>query len=119
MEASYLTTGHAARRLGIAKATLLRAMRRGAITPAAQTPGGCFRFRQDDVDAYARQLAALSSRSSTPHSGAVEAPCEQEARFQALVTATAHIVWNADGAGEVTDDLPLWRAFTGQTPAQI
>src|SRR5581483_9492898 len=100
----------------IAKATLLRAMRRGAIAPAAQTPGGCFRFRQDDVDAYARQLAAAAPRSARPTlRPAIVAPTEPEARYQALVTATAHIVWNTDGAGEATDDLPLWRAFTGQT----
>jgi PAS domain S-box-containing protein len=38
-----------------------------------------------------------------------------EARFRALVDASAQIVWTANGAGEAEEDSPSWRAFTGQT----
>jgi len=31
-------------------------MRRGALAPAYQTPGGYFRFRAADVEAYAQRL---------------------------------------------------------------
>lgn len=42
-----------------------------------------------------------------------------EARFRALVTATAEIVWTTDAAGNIDEDIPTWRAFTGQTPEQV
>ena len=38
-----------------------------------------------------------------------------KARFEALVQATAQIVWSTTPAGEVVEDSPTWRAFTGQT----
>jgi len=40
---------------------------------------------------------------------------DSEERFRALVTASAQIVWTTDAAGQVVDDSPSWRAFTGQT----
>ncbi len=42
---------------------------------------------------------------------------EQE-RFRALVLATSQIVWTTSPEGEV-EDIPEWRAFTGQTLEQI
>lgn len=36
-------------------------------------------------------------------------------RFQALVDASAEIVWTTDPDGTVQEDSPSWRAFTGQT----
>jgi len=53
----YWTSGVAARHLGIDKKTLLRAVRRGELTPASRTPRGYARFLPDDVLAYARRLA--------------------------------------------------------------
>jgi len=41
-----------------------------------------------------------------------------EARFHALVSASAQIVWTTDAEGAVVDDSPSWRAFTGQTYEQ-
>ena len=38
-----------------------------------------------------------------------------EAQFQALVEASAQIVWSTDVDGAVVDDSLSWRAFTGQT----
>ena len=43
---------------------------------------------------------------------------ENQTRYQALVKATAQIVWTTDATGAVMDDSPSWRAFTGQTYEQ-
>ncbi len=37
------------------------------------------------------------------------------ARLQALITASAQIVWATDADGKIEEDSPSWRAFTGQT----
>jgi PAS domain S-box-containing protein len=42
-----------------------------------------------------------------------------EERHRALVEATAQVVWTADARGEVVQDIPTWREFTGQTEAGI
>jgi PAS domain S-box-containing protein len=41
-----------------------------------------------------------------------------EARYQALVAATAQIVWTTSPAG-VVDDMPAWCAYTGQSVEQV
>lgn len=38
-----------------------------------------------------------------------------KAQLEALITASAQIVWTTDPDGEVEEDSPSWRAFTGQT----
>jgi len=43
---------------------------------------------------------------------------ETEERYRALVEAAAQIIWTTPADG-VVDDLPLWRAYTGQTVAQV
>jgi PAS domain S-box-containing protein len=40
---------------------------------------------------------------------------DNEARYRSLVTASAQIIWRTNAQGEVVDDLPTWRAFTGQS----
>lgn len=40
---------------------------------------------------------------------------ESEARFRALIEASAEIVWTTDSHGFIHDDSPSWRAHTGQT----
>ncbi len=57
MDDAYLSSGEAARHLGIAKVTLLRAVARGEITPRFRTPRGYTRFHAADVEAYARHLS--------------------------------------------------------------
>ncbi len=44
---------------------------------------------------------------------------ENEARYRSLVTASAQIVWTTNAQGEVLEDLPAWRAFTGQSYDEI
>jgi PAS domain S-box-containing protein len=43
---------------------------------------------------------------------------ETEERYRALVEAAAQIVWTTPADG-VVEDMPLWRAYTGQTVAQV
>ncbi len=38
-----------------------------------------------------------------------------EAKFQALVEASAQMVWITNAAGELAEETPSWQAFTGQT----
>jgi PAS domain S-box-containing protein len=51
--------------------------------------------------------------------GAVEAAARalgrSERRFRSLVEATSQMVWTTTPAGEVVEDSPSWRAFTGQS----
>jgi diguanylate cyclase (GGDEF)-like protein/PAS domain S-box-containing protein len=42
-----------------------------------------------------------------------------EERYRSLVVAIAQIVWTMDARGEVIEDLPTWRAFTGQSLEEI
>jgi PAS domain S-box-containing protein len=44
---------------------------------------------------------------------------DNEARYRSLVTASAQIVWTTNAQGEVLEDLPSWRAFTGQSCDEI
>jgi len=42
-----------------------------------------------------------------------------EARYRSLALATAQLVWTTDPQGQVVEDLPVWRAFTGQSQEEI
>jgi two-component system CheB/CheR fusion protein len=44
---------------------------------------------------------------------------ESEEKFRALVSASAQIVWTTDAEGNVVEDSPSWRAFTGQSFKQF
>lgn len=44
--------------------------------------------------------------------GALQA---SEARYRSFITATSRIVWRAYADGDVAEDSPTWRAYTGQT----
>ncbi len=94
-----LTTGEAAHLLSLSRYTLLRAVRRGDLTPAAQTPGGFHRFRPADVDAYGRTLSpvpAAASRGRTPPPAAPPTPLcglvEQAATGSVLADHEGHIL---------------------------
>jgi PAS domain S-box-containing protein len=39
---------------------------------------------------------------------------ESELRYRSLVTAASQIIWTTNAQGEVVDDIPMWRTFTGQ-----
>jgi PAS domain S-box-containing protein len=44
---------------------------------------------------------------------------ESEARFRALVDASAQIVWTTDAAGMAMEGSPSWCAYTGQAPEEM
>jgi len=48
----------------------------------------------------------------------IQAERRLERRYRGLVEATGQIVWSTNAAGEVVEDSPSWRAFTGQTLLQ-
>lgn len=43
----------------------------------------------------------------------------QEERYRNYVLGSSHLLWTANQAGDVFGDLPVWRAYTGQTEAEI
>ncbi|MEZ4236905.1 MAG: PAS domain-containing protein [Myxococcota bacterium] len=71
-----------------------------------------------DLTEQKRAEAAMRVLAATLEAKVAERTAEvrrSEARLQALVDASAQIVWAADGTGRVVEDSPSWRAFTGQS----
>lgn len=48
-----------------------------------------------------------------------EALRKSEERFRSLALATTQIIWITDATGELTEDMPMWRVFTGQSAEDI
>src|SRR5271165_1925007 len=44
---------------------------------------------------------------------------QSEERYRSLVVATAQIVWTTNPEGEVVEDMPMWRAFTGKSEEEL
>ncbi len=44
---------------------------------------------------------------------------KNEERYRSLVSATSQVVWTTNAGGQVTEDIPDWRAFTGQSKEEI
>ena len=55
----------------------------------------------------------------TRRRAAEEAMAETARRFRALVEASAQMVWTTDPQGNITEDSPSWRTFTGQSYKQL
>ena len=64
-------------------------------------------------DSLQRELAFLRQRVAELESQT--ALRESKEQFQALITASAQIVWTTDTDGVPIEDSPSWRAFTGQS----
>jgi PAS domain S-box-containing protein len=56
-----------------------------------------------------------AARDVTERNRAEEALRQSEDRYRSLVVATAQIIWTTNDRGEVCQDMPSWRAYTGQT----
>ncbi len=44
---------------------------------------------------------------------------QNEARYRSLAIATSQAVWTTDPLGQVVEDIPYWRALTGQSEAAV
>jgi len=129
-EERLLSTGEAARRLGLTRHTLARAVRRGDLVPALRTPGGAYRFRPAAIAAYARRLGADDPLALFPADRPDAPPDPRQRRadppappaglaaltthLATLAQAAAHPVGAADASDVVlTDILRLITASLG------
>ncbi len=62
-----------------------------------------YRRSRQRTAAYERELAVRAS----------------EARYRSYIEVTGQLGWTTNGAGEVVEDIPAWREFTGQTREEI
>jgi PAS domain S-box-containing protein len=53
------------------------------------------------------------------HKKTQEALRKSEERYRSLTVATSQVTWTTDAQGQVIDDLPLWRSFTGQKTDEL
>jgi PAS domain S-box-containing protein len=60
-----------------------------------------------------------SFRDVTERVQAVRVLRQSEERYRSLVQATAQVVWTAAPDGQILQDSPSWRAYTGQRFAQM
>jgi len=63
--------------------------------------------------------ASTIARDITDRKRALQALERSELRYRSLVRAVAQIVWTTDARGEMAEDQPTWREFTGQTLEEI
>jgi PAS domain S-box-containing protein len=71
-----------------------------------------------EIAAHRTTLAELERTKGELERRVAERTKELEhakARFQALVNASAQVVWTCNPKGEVFEDSPSWRLFTGQS----
>ena len=88
----YVTTGEAAKFIGVSRRTLLRAVERGELRPALKTPGGRLRFRVSDVEVLAEALAPTPDVEEIADSLVVEhTPSPYDAYVQAFFQVPAPI----------------------------
>ncbi len=55
----------------------------------------------------------------TEHKRAEEALIKSEEQYRSLAIATTQIIWQTNVNGEVVEDIPKWRAYTGQNEQEI
>ena len=70
---------------------------------------GLARLRQFDAERELAQRVAERTAELTL----------SEERYRSLTLATTQVVWTTGAKGEVTGDIPAWRAFTGQSVSQV
>jgi nitrogen fixation negative regulator NifL len=55
----------------------------------------------------------------TEHKKSDEALQKSEEQYRSLAIATTQIIWQTDMNGEVVEDIPIWRDYTGQSEPEI
>jgi PAS domain S-box-containing protein len=60
-----------------------------------------------------------AARDVTARKQAESALATSETRYRSLIAATAQVVWTTNATGEVVEDMPLWRDFSGQTREEM
>ena len=74
--------------------------------------------RWNGIEIELVETVAARSLESIERARMERASRENEDRYRALLSSAAHIFWTAGPDGQVYEDSPSWRAFTGQTEAQ-
>ncbi|OPY91547.1 MAG: putative diguanylate cyclase YegE [Syntrophaceae bacterium PtaU1.Bin231] len=104
----------------------IRTLRDGQVHEAVtDTPmkGGVRNFRiiaTPVTDAGGRVVAAIEMvEDITERQRAAKALRASEQRHRSYIELTGQLGWTANAAGEVVEDLPAWRAFTGQGEEEI
>ncbi|MFW5726066.1 MAG: CheR family methyltransferase, partial [Bacteroidota bacterium] len=69
-----------------------------------------YRSSRDRIEGVVITFVDITSRKN-----AEEALRQSEEQFRALVEASSPTIWTTNAAGEVEEDSPSWRAFTGQS----
>jgi PAS domain S-box-containing protein len=86
---------------------------------AAQLLAGEFHMVQPDGPTEIAQLIVHFNHVAMTLSQRAALLQESEQRYRAYVGAVSHILWTTDAKGEVTADIPTWRAFTGQSVEEL
>jgi diguanylate cyclase (GGDEF)-like protein/PAS domain S-box-containing protein len=125
MAGIFFNSGPTAARLGISKRTLLRAVKRGDLQPAAHSPGGWLRFTAEEIDAYTGRLAANrrndpptpAAEAASLSTGAVERQLETSYRLIADLTSdyAYRFAVQADGTRVLEWMSGAYEALTGYT----
>jgi len=104
----------------------IRTLRDGRVHEAVtDTPSGetvrHYRIIATPVtDARGRVVAAIEMvEDITERRQAAEALRVSEQRHRSYIELTGQLGWTANAAGELVEDLPAWRAFTGQSEEEI
>lgn len=74
--------------------------------------------REDTGDSFDAELALPDAFEDLAPGEAARRLRESEDRMRALVAATAQLVWTVPPNG-LARDMPIWRAYTGQTAEEI
>ena len=74
------------------------------------------------LEEYARGIANqrdISEKRAAELDRLNESLRQSEGRYRSLAIATAQIVWTTNPEGEVVEDMPMWRAFTGKSEEEL
>lgn len=65
------------------------------------------------------KIVSLRAAGELQRALAEEALRSSTERYRSYIEVTGQLGWTTNAAGEVTEDLPAWRAYTGQTAREI